>query len=252
MQPNPNTQTQDNSENPNPEPPKKEITKNELKTMILVCQTKINLFRNKKVALIKNKKEEIKKFLKQNNLEVAKVKMDTIIREEDYITIFDILGPICEILKEKVTYILNNNECPTDLKPYIETLIYASYRLEFEDLLKLTDIFGEKYGKQFVEDAKNDASKLVNVNVVEKLKVKTQNETFITLRLKLLVKEFNIDFQFNDEVYIPPDPMQPIPGMPDNNNFGIQPVVNPYDSGFLNNNNNNGNNNNSGNFPNPY
>ena len=39
-----------------PEPPKKEITKNELKTYILVCQTKLNLYRNKKVGLIKKKK----------------------------------------------------------------------------------------------------------------------------------------------------------------------------------------------------
>ena len=261
MQPKPNTdantQNQDNSQIPNPEPPKKEITKNELKAMILVCQTKLSLFRNKKVALIKTKKEEIKKFLKQNNLEVAKIKMDTIIREEDYITVYDILGSLCEILKEKVTYILNMNDCPTDLKPHIETLIYASFRLEIEDLHKFTDLLSEKYGKKFVEDAKNNVSKLVNVNVVNKLEVKNNiNETFILIRLKLLVKEFNIDFQFSDDIYIPPDPMQPMPGMPVND-FGVQPVINPYDTGFLNNNNNNNNNtnnsnNNDGFFPNPY
>ena len=253
MQPNSNSennQNQDNSQLPNPQPPKKPLTKNELKAMILICQTKITLQRNKKVALIKSKKEEIKKFLKQNNLEVAKAKMDTIIREEDYITVYDILGPMCEILKEKVTYIMNNNECPPDLKAQIETLIYASFRLEFEDLHKLTEIFSEKYGKQFVENAKNNVSKLVNVNVVDKLEVKIPNETFIILKLKLLIKEFNIDFQFSDDIYIPPNPMDQVPGMPIND-FNVQPVINPYDTGFLNNNNNN-NNNNDGSFPNPY
>ena len=234
MQPKPNTdantQNQDNSQIPNTEPPKKEITKNELKAMILVCQTKLSLFRNKKVALIKTKKEEIKKFLKQNNLEVAKIKMDTIIREEDYITVYDILGSLCEILKEKVTYMLSNDKCPVDLIAPIHNLIYSSSRFEIEDLQKLTEIFGEKYGKKFVEDAKNNVSKLVNVNVVNKLEVKNNiNETFILIRLKLLVKEFNIDFQFSDDIYIPPDPMQPMPGMPVND-FGVQPVINPYDT----------------------
>ena len=44
--------------------------------------------------------------------------------------------------------------------------------------------------------------------------------------------------------------MDQVPGMPIND-FNVQPVINPYDTGFLNNNNNN-NNNNDGSFPNPY
>ena len=87
-------------------------TSNELKTYIMIIQTKLNLFRNKKIASIKQKKKEIVKSLRENNLDVAKAKMDTIIREEDMITVYDILGPLCEILKERVTYIISNSECP--------------------------------------------------------------------------------------------------------------------------------------------
>ena len=229
-----------------PEPPKKEITKNKLKTYILVCQTKLNLYRNKKVGLIKKKREEVKAALQQNNLELAKVKMETIIREEDYITICDILGPICEILKEKVTYMLSNDKCPVDLIAPIHNLIYSSSRFEIEDLQKLTEIFGEKYGKAFVEDGNNNNSKLVNPNIIERLQVRPINDTLIMMKLKLLVNELGINFQFNDEYILPVDPSNPtdIQFNPENNNN--IPPINPYDSNVFNN-NNNGNN-----FPNPY
>ena len=91
-------------------------TQGEIKTFIMIAQNKIILFRNKKIASIRHKKMEIARCLKENNLDVAKAKMDSIIREEDNITAYDILGPLLEILKERVTYIITSTECPPDLR----------------------------------------------------------------------------------------------------------------------------------------
>ena len=109
----------------------------EIKTYIMVGQNKLTLFRNKKVNVIKQKRQEIGKCLRENNLDVAKAKMDTLTKDEDIITCYDILGPICEILKEKVTYLLSSNECPPDLRAPLDTLMYAASRLEIEELHKL-------------------------------------------------------------------------------------------------------------------
>ena len=81
-------------------------TPSEIKTFIMIAQNKLSLFRNKKIDAIRKKKHEIAKSLRENNLDVAKAKMDSLIREEDYITSYDILGPLLEILKERVTYIV--------------------------------------------------------------------------------------------------------------------------------------------------
>ena len=97
----------------------------EIKTFIMIAQNKLSLFRNKKIDSIKRKKLEIAKCLKENNLDVAKAKMDSLIREEDYITAYDILGPLLEILKERVTYIMSNAECPPDLRAQLDSVIYA-------------------------------------------------------------------------------------------------------------------------------
>ena len=197
----------------------------EIKTYIMIAQTKLNLFRNKKLDQIRKKKAEIAQSLKENNLDVAKAKMDSLIREEDYITTYDILGPLLEILKERVTYIITSNECPPDLRAQLDSVIYASNRLEFEELLKLRDLIMRKYGSAYIQKAENNVDRLVNVNLVEKLKIKPASDAFLIIRLKQLCKEKKIPFEFPSEI------ISDIPGDIGNNPFGA-PGNNPYGGDF--------------------
>ena len=197
----------------------------EIKTYIMIVQTKLNLFRNKKVEQIRKKKAEIAKSLKENNLDVAKAKMDSVIREEDYITVYDILGPLLEILKERVTYIITSSECPPDLRAQLDSVIYASTRLEFEELYKLRDLIMRKYGSAYIQKAENNVDRLVNINLVEKLKIKPASDAFLIIRLKQLCKEKKIPFEFPSEI------TSDIPGDIGNNPFGA-PGNNPYGGDF--------------------
>ncbi len=95
----------------------------------MVAQAKLTQARNNKVELIRRKVKEIADSLTNNNHDIAKVNMESVIREDEYITVFDILGPLCEILREKVTYLLYNNAGPDDVLSPLDTLIYSSTRL---------------------------------------------------------------------------------------------------------------------------
>jgi hypothetical protein len=150
-----------------------------------VVQAKLTQLRNKKVEMIKKKRRDIVSSLEDNNLDIAKAKMDSLIREEDYITVFDILGPLCEILKEKVTYLILADQCPTDLRATLDTLIYASTRVELEELHQLRGEISGKYGETYISKANTNADLLVNKNVIEKLTVKPAAEPYVMLRLKL-------------------------------------------------------------------
>ena len=203
----------------------------EIKTFIMIAQTKLNLFRAKKINNIRKKKDEIVSSLKENNLDVAKAKMDSLIREEDYITSYDILGPLLEILKERVTYIISSNDCPPDLRAQLDSVIYASTRLEFEELYKLRDLIMRKYGSAYIQKAENNVDQLVNVNLVEKLKIKPASDAFLIIRLKQLCKEKKIQFEFPTEIIsdIPGDIGNPF-GAPGNGNNPYGGDFNPYDS----------------------
>ena len=201
----------------------------EIKTFIMIAQTKLSLFRNKKIDIIKKKKLEIAKCLKENNLDVAKAKMDSLIREEDAITSYDILGPLLEILKERVTYIISSSECPPDLRAQLDSVIYASIRLDLEELMKLRDLILRKYGSAYIQKAENNVDKLVNINLVEKLKIKPASDAFLIIRLKQLCKEKKIPFEFPEDVItdIPGGIGNPF-GQPGNNPYGGD--INPYAS----------------------
>lgn len=234
---------------------KKPTTASELKTYLMVVQAKLTLYRNKKVEVIKKKKREIIDSLKQNNLDIAKAKMDSIIREEDLITVYDIVGPLCEILKEKCTYMITNKECPIDLRAHVDTIIYSSTRMEIDDLHTLKDIVAKLYGQLYVTKAVQNNDQLVNVNVVEKLRIKPASDAFIIIRLKQIAKDAQIEFDFPVEVQIPQQqPMDMNMNMGMNTNMPYDP--NPYGSQFDNNNggNNQGFNQyfNQGNQPNMY
>ena len=126
--------------------------------------------------------------------------MDSLIREEDYITAYDILSPLLEILKERVTYIITSSECPADLRAQLDSVIYASTRLEFEELFRLRDLIMRKYGTAYIQKAESNVDKLVNINLVEKLKIKPASDAFLTIRLKQLCKEKKIPFEFPSEI----------------------------------------------------
>ena len=207
----------------------------EIKTFIMIAQNRIMLFRNKKIDSIRKKKLEIVNCLKENNLDVAKAKMDSLIREEDYITAYDILTPLLEILKERVTYIITSSECPADLRAQLDTVIYASTRVECEELYKLRDLIMSKYGSAYIQKADSNVDKLVNVNLIEKLGIKPASDAFLLIRLKQLCKEKKIPYEFPSEILsdIPGDISPPFEG-PGNNPYAGD--FNPYASTQGNNN----------------
>ena len=228
---------------PAPKPP----SAVEIKTYINIIQNRMKLYRNKRLDSIKSKRKEIEKNLRENNLEIAKAKMDSIIRDEDMITVFDILTPLCEILSERVTYIIASTECPADLRAQLDSILYASTRVEIPEFQVLRDLILRKYGQNYLMKADSNVDKLVNVNLEEKLRIKPASEVFLIIRLKQFCKEKKIPYEFPPEdlqgdlmnpgaggnPYGQPNPY----GAPGQNNF------NPYDSqmGPPNNFNNNNN-----------
>jgi len=172
----------------------------EFQTYLMIVQTKINLNRNKKVELIKRKRKEAADCLLENNLDLAKVKMDSVIREEDLITVYDILGPICEILKEKVSCLLIFEKCPDDLRASLDTLIYASTRLEIEELHKIRELIRKKYGEIYISKANANVDGLVNLNVVDKLKIRQTADPYLIARLKQICRDEGIKYDFPQDV----------------------------------------------------
>ena len=183
---------------PEPEP----VTADQLKTLIKISQERCKLYHNKKVDNVKRKKEEIAECLKKNNYDLAKAKMDNLLKDEDLITAYDLLLPILEIVKEKCIYIISNSECPAELRAPLDSIIFAANKLEINELMTFKEKIKQKYGTAYISKAENNTDKLVNENLVDKLKVTIFNEQVVKIRLKRICQDKKINFAFPDEVVV--------------------------------------------------
>ena len=122
-------------------------------------------------------------------------KMDGILRNEDLIAAYDILIPLTEILKERCTYIITNNECPSELRANLDTAIYAARRIEIVEYMQFKDLIQRKYGEAYISKADNNIDKLVNQNIVDKLNVNIYKNEVKKMRIRILAKEKNINIK---------------------------------------------------------
>ena len=172
----------------------------ELESYIELSKNELKKLRNNISGIISQKKLEIINCLKENQLEVAKAKIDSLIREEKILPIYNILLPLLEILKEKLVYIISNNECPSDLRNTLDSIIYVSSRLEIKELLILRDLIMRKYGSSYIQKAECNADRLVNIELIERLKLEEKpNDEKIIKRLKQLMEE-EISFELKNEI----------------------------------------------------
>ena len=112
---------------PNFKPP----TVLEVKTYIMAAEAKIKIYRQRVVSSIKKLRMEIANCLRSGNIEVAKAKMEIIIRNEDQITVYDALGPVLEILKGKVSFIFESQDCPPELHPvYFIIILFLLFKFK--------------------------------------------------------------------------------------------------------------------------
>ena len=185
------------SNGPKKDPP---ITAKELKNLLDIAQKRCTLSRNKRVDKIKRVKNEIVDCLKKNNMDLAMAKMDNLLKDEDYITVYDLLNPIIEIVKEKCIYIVKNNECPVDLRTQLDSIIFSATRVEIDELMKFRDKIKHKQGEVYIIKADKNEDKFVNQNIAEKLKVNVFPQEVLKIRLKQLCIEKKLNINLGDVV----------------------------------------------------
>ena len=167
-----------------------------LKNLILNSQKACLQCKKEKEDNIRQTKDELISLLNQKELNISKEKMKKILEGEDYITIYDILNRILEILKKKCINIVTNSTCPYELKAPLHSVIYAANRLEMKELKEFMEKIKQLYDSEFIYKVIDNKDNLVNEVIVQKLKINVFPEQIIKERLKQLCIEKNIDYEW--------------------------------------------------------
>ena len=170
-----------------------------LQELLHKSQITCNSFSDTKTNNISLIKEEIVYCLNQNNIGLAKEKMYNLLKEEDYIVIYDLLARILEIMKPNCAYLASSRKFPLDLRIHLDTILYASTRVGITDLFLFREQMIKKYGLEYINRAYSNADGLVNVVIFEKLRGTSFSDEYIMARLKQLCTEKNINYKFPDD-----------------------------------------------------
>nr|GEW40225.1 IST1 homolog [Tanacetum cinerariifolium] len=144
------------------------------KTSLTLAISRIKLLQNKRDTQLKQMRKEIAQFLLSGQEPIARIRVEHIIREQNIWA------------AEK--------ECPLELKEAVASIIFAAPRCsDLPDLLTVRNLFGSKYGKEFIAAAtelRPDTS--VNRTIVEKLSVYTPPGEVKLKVLKEIAQEYNV------------------------------------------------------------
>ena len=147
----------------------------ELPMILDLISQKFGLLLKNKTEIIQIKNNEVLVAINQKNLDLAKQKMRIVLKFEKNIEAINILNPILERLQKNCDSMLTKKECPISLRPPLDSVLYASTRLQLEDLKQLKEIITKMYGGDYVKVAINNEDKIVNQDLISKL-----NEANIT------------------------------------------------------------------------
>mmetsp|Transcript_8493 Transcript_8493/g.4625 ORF Transcript_8493/g.4625 Transcript_8493/m.4625 type:complete len:88 (+) Transcript_8493:83-346(+) len=84
--------------------------------------TRINIHKGKKLNQIEIKKNEIAHLLKNGNEDLAKIKVESVLKDENANVIYDITNLMCEVCSERVEFLISKQmalEIPVDMYPHL-------------------------------------------------------------------------------------------------------------------------------------
>ncbi|KAJ4796736.1 Regulator of Vps4 activity in the MVB pathway protein [Rhynchospora pubera] len=166
------------------------------KTCLNLAISRIKLLRNKRQAQLDGMRKEIFQYLRTSQESVARIRVEHIIREQNILAAYDVLELFCEFVLARVPILESKKECPVELQEAIASIIYASSRCsDLPELTSIRNLFGTKYGKEFVTSALElRPDSCVNRTVIEKLSVKAPSAESKLSVLKSIAEEHGLEW----------------------------------------------------------
>ncbi|KAG9448938.1 hypothetical protein H6P81_008903 [Aristolochia fimbriata] len=166
------------------------------KTCLNLAISRIKHLRNKRELQLRNMRKEIAQFLQTGQEAIARIRVEHIIREMNILAAYEILELFCEFVYARVPILETQKDCPPELQEAIASIIFAAPRcLDLPELMQVRNLFGTKYGKEFVLAASElipDSG--VNRGIIEKLSVKAPPANVKLKLLKDIAQEFDLQW----------------------------------------------------------
>jgi hypothetical protein len=177
-----------------------QFSQSQLKANLQMGISRLTIMKNKRINQISVSKDEIANLLHSGKEEMAMIKVESIINHENFITAVEVLIMFCAQLNERVFQIASAKMCPPDLNIAIETVIWASTKIDCKELVEARTNFGAKFGYDFCRNAGENRDGQVNSIVRDKLVTTVPDEESKVIKIQEIASEKRIDFVFKHHI----------------------------------------------------
>ncbi|GAM23720.1 hypothetical protein SAMD00019534_068950 [Acytostelium subglobosum LB1] len=167
---------------------------NKCKVQLKLAVSRIQILKNKKANLVRDEKRHIAELLRNRNEESARIRVETVIRDEYLIECYNIVEVLCELLFARLPLITATCEVPSELKESIYTLIYASQRIQIPELELIRKQLLAKYGRGLEHEVNCHCQTYVNPKIVYKLSYVTPEPFLVFQYLNEIAYEGKVDW----------------------------------------------------------
>ncbi|KAL3822939.1 hypothetical protein ACHAXA_011654 [Cyclostephanos tholiformis] len=168
-----------------------------LKAQLKMAAHRFGISSNKKMALIKQQSREVARLLAEDppREERARIRVESMIRDERAIEAYGILGLTCDLLYERIHLISRSSVCPHDLVESISTLIWSSEVADVPELIEARKQLRFKYGRDFEGCALRNVGGVVNERVSSRLGVHPPSAYDVQVRMERISDEHGIEWR---------------------------------------------------------
>jgi len=170
------------------------FNKDKLKVASKMGSNRITLQTKKKENELIKSKHEIAVLVNSGKVSKAQIKVESIIRQENIIFVYELVSDYCDLIHERALFIASEKSCPEDLLEAICSIMYSAPRTDIKELTQLMQLFGAKYGKKFVETYKENKSDHVPKRITDALSTKPPPRSLVLEKLQEICDAHNVSF----------------------------------------------------------
>jgi len=154
--------------------------KNQAKILMKSTLIRLKIMKPKINESVKQQKAVIAQLIKNGKDELARIKVEHIIRDEELLQAYEIVELLIEKVQARLDMLEMHQHCPDELLEAVHTVIYCAPLIsDIAELSKLNVQFSYKYGKETVEDIILRPSPFINQQVKYKLAVKQPDQCLV-------------------------------------------------------------------------
>ncbi|ROT40723.1 DUF292 domain-containing protein [Sodiomyces alkalinus F11] len=182
-------------------PPANLLTK--LKVQLKLAIARLRMVQQRDEAMSKTQRRAMAQLLEVGKVESARIRVENIIRSDITSELYEILELYCELLIARAG-LLEGPTCDPGLEEAVKTIIYAAPKTEIKELQVVRALLAEKYGKEFVLAAMENADGKVSEKVGRKLCVTPPREELVVGYLEEIARAYNVDWPKRRQLGDPP------------------------------------------------